>query len=124
MGPVVSRRIRPRREDVSGFGRMIEETCMRIDQLDELNETELRARYARRNKIRYVDELLNEFEMLNLADETEISLELKVRSANFLAAEHHCVMNRPLHEVDISDWMEALYDIQDTLMIPFDDDID
>jgi hypothetical protein len=27
-------------------------------------------------------------------------------------------------EVTITDWMEALYDLQDTLMIPFEDDFD
>ncbi len=103
---------------------MIEETCLKIGELEELHETEREARYARRNKIRYIDELLNEFEMLNLAEEMEIPLDLKARVANFLAAEHHSLMESMVDEIGIPDWMEALYDVQDTLMLPFEDDLD
>ncbi len=103
---------------------MIEETCVVIGELEELYEAERVARYARRNKIRYIDELLNEFEMLNLAEEGEIPLDLQARVVSFLAAENHTAVDRGIDDVAIADWMEALYDIQDTLMIPFEDDID
>lgn len=103
---------------------MIEETVLVIDQLEEREAIEREARYARRNKIRYVDEMLNELEILNLADELEIPLELIAQVSTFLGAERHIVCERGLDEVTISDWMEALYDIQDTLMIPFEDDLD
>src|SRR5438445_308761 len=101
---------------------MIEETCLVIGELEERNATELKVRYARRNKIRHIDELLNEFEMLNLADEPEIPLELRGQVVDFLDQEKHSIVNGSLELVGISDFMEALYDIQDTLMLPFEDD--
>lgn len=103
---------------------MIEETCLEIGELEERWETERQARYARRNRIRDIDELLNQLEMLNLADEEEIPLELLEQVAGVVAAESHHLSERPVAEIRILDWMEALYDIQDTLMIPFDDDLD
>ena len=103
---------------------MIEETILVIDELAERETLEREARYARRNKIRYIDELLNDMESLNLADEVEIPLELLARTTGLLSAERHSICARPMEEITIADWMEALYDIQDTLMIPFDDDID
>ena len=103
---------------------MIEETCRVIDELEQHYEAERVARYARRNRIRYIDELLDEFEMLNLAEESVIPLDLKARAATFLAAERHALIERPVDEIEIVDWMEALYDVQDTLMLPFEDDMD
>ena len=103
---------------------MIEETITHIGELEERWVAEREVRYARRNKIRYVDELLNELEMLNLAEEEEIPLELLGQTASFVRSEGHPLASRPLADVPIIDWMEALYDVQDTLMIPFDDDMD
>jgi hypothetical protein len=33
-------------------------------------------------------------------------------------------VKRPCDEIPIADWMEALYDLQDTLMLPSEDDLD
>lgn len=103
---------------------MIQETCTRIEQLEDFWTSEIRARHARRNKIREIDDLLNQFEMLNLADERAIPAELRFRVAAFIRAEEHPLSQRIPATVSIQDWMEALYDVQDGLMIRFPDDID
>ena len=103
---------------------MIEETCLEISQLYERWQAEKEQRYARRNKIRYVDQMLNEFELLNLAEEPLIPIELMGRVKRFVAEEEHPVSRRAIQEVPIADWMEALYDIQDGLMLTVEDDID
>jgi hypothetical protein len=109
----------------SGGEGMIEETIGVIDQLEASNAAEYQRRYARRNKIRYVDDLLNDLEMLNLADESEIPGELHVRVQRFVLEERHpIVQQRPVTEIGISDWMEVLYDVQDALMLPIDDEVD
>jgi hypothetical protein len=103
---------------------MIQETCTRIEELEDYWTSEIRARHARRNKIRAIDDMLNQFEMLNLADEQVIPLELRQRVEAFVRAEEHPLGQRSAMSVSIPDWMEALYDVQDGLMIRFPDDID
>ena len=103
---------------------MIQETCTRIEELEDYWTSEIRARHARRNKIHAIDEMLNQFEMLNLADEQVIPTELRERVAAFVRVEDHPLGRRNPATVDIPDWMEALYDVQDGLMIRFPDDID
>ena len=97
---------------------------MQIVEIEQQLQAEQIARTARRRKIHSIDELLNEFEMLNLADEYEIPGELRTRVKSFVADESHPVALRPTEELSITDWMEALYDVQDTLMVPFEDDFD
>ena len=103
---------------------MIQETCLRITELQERAEADRQARYARRNKIRRIDELINEFEMLNLADEVEIPRDLRFRVIRFIQEEAHPLAKRPLEDVGIADWMEALYELQDALMVPVEDELD
>jgi uncharacterized secreted protein with C-terminal beta-propeller domain len=103
---------------------MIQETCTRIEELEDYWSSEIRARHARRNKIRDIDDMLNQFEMLNLADEQVIPTDLRLRVAAFIGAEGHPLSERHAESVAIPDWMEALYDVQDGLMIRFPDDID
>lgn len=103
---------------------MIQETCTRIEELEGYWSSQIRARHARRNKIRDIDEMLNQLEMLNLADERTIPVELRRRAASLVRAERHPLSERDPLEVSIPDWMEALYDVQDGLMIRFPDDPD
>lgn len=103
---------------------VIESTCQRIDQLEEQHDAERRQRYARRNRIRFIDDLLNEFELLNLAEEHDIPVDLTGRAHRVVVEEMHPISSRSPVELRIADWMEALYDVQDTLMLPVDDDID
>ena len=107
-----------------GASEMIQETCSRIEELEDYWTSEIRARHARRNKIREIDDLLNQFEMLNLADEQSIPVELRLRVSAFVRAEEHDLATRRVDEVAIQEWMEALYDIQDGLMVRFPDDVE
>ena len=103
---------------------MIEETCLQIDELATKHELEREQRYARRNKIHFIDELLNEFELLNLAEEPVIPVDLRAKVRRLVSDERHPVATRPVSEVRIVDWMDALYDVQDTLMLSIEDDLD
>lgn len=103
---------------------MIQETCRQIGELEVRWMTEREERYARRDKIRYIDELINQFELLNLAEEPVVPPDLTRRVAVLARAEAHPISQRPIAEVTILDWMDALYDVQDTLMIPVEDDIE
>jgi hypothetical protein len=102
---------------------MIQETCVEIGEL-EARWTSLReARNARRQKIRYIDELIDAFEKLNLADEVEVPYEL-VGRAVALVSEDRLVAGRVPDELMISEWMDALYEVQDSLMFTAEDDSD
>ncbi len=102
---------------------MIQETCVEIDEL-EARWTSLReARNARRQKIRYIDELIDAFEKLNLADEVEVPYEL-VGRAVALVSEDRLIAGRVPDELQISEWMDALYEVQDSLMFTAEDDSD
>jgi hypothetical protein len=102
---------------------MIQETCVEIDEL-EARWTSLReARNARRQKIRYIDELIDAFEKLNLADEVEVPYEL-VGRAVALVSDDRLVAGRVPDELMISEWMDALYEVQDSLMFAAEDDSD
>ena len=103
---------------------MIQETCTRIDQLEVLWSAEIRSRYARRNSMKEIDDLLDQFEMLNLADEVEIPAELRERVALLVSAEGHPLAGSRAEAIAIPEWMEALYDLQDRLMIRYEDDVD
>ena len=102
----------------------IEETCVAISHLEHRWEVEKTQRYARRNKIRYIDRLLNELEQLNIADEAEIPTELRTLCREFVDGEGHALARRSVAEVAIAEWMDALYDIQDSLMFAMEDEED
>jgi hypothetical protein len=102
---------------------MIQETCVEIGEL-EARWTSLReARNARRQKIRYIDELIDAFEKLNLADEVEVPFELVGRAVALVPSD---VLDpgRAPGELMISEWMDALYEVQDSLMFTAEDDSD
>ena len=103
---------------------MIRETCLEIDTLAEGHERARQARYARRNRIHLIDELLNEFELLNLAEEPVIPNDLQSKVRRVIVEERHPVCHRPITEMRILDWMDALYDVQDTLMLNDGDEIE
>jgi hypothetical protein len=95
---------------------MIQETCTEIGALERHWVAEKRARTARRDRIHAIDQLIEEFEKLNLADEAEIPVELSGRAHRLVLAERHPIARRTPNEVDVAEWMDALYDVQDTLM--------
>lgn len=97
---------------------LIYETCLTISELQERAVAERDARASRRNKIRALDRLIDEFELLNLAEEVEVPGDLRHKAAAVIGRAAHPLAQRPPHEVPIADWMEALYELQDTLMLP------
>jgi hypothetical protein len=103
---------------------VIRETCIEISDLKQRAHAQYRTRYARRNMIRLIDQLINEFEMLNLAEEVAVPGHLRHRAVRVIADTAHPLAQRTPEEIPIADWMEALYDLQDTLMLPGEDDID
>jgi hypothetical protein len=99
---------------------MIEETSVQISALRERWHVEREKRYARRNRIRYIDRLLDELEMLNIAEETQMPTELAVRVQRLAAEMEHSLGNRAPEDLTIAESMDALYDLQDGLMLTLD----
>ncbi len=99
---------------------MIQETSVEISALRERWHLEREQRYARRNRIRYIDRLLNELEMLNIAEETQMSSELAVRVHGLAVEMEHPLGNRLSEDLAIAESMEALYELQDRLMLTLD----
>ncbi len=99
---------------------MIQETSVEISALRERWHIEREHRYARRNRIRYIDRLLNELEMLNIAEETQMPAELGLRVQREAAEMGHALGNRAPEDLTIAESMEALYELQDRLMLTLD----
>ena len=90
----------------------------------EARWTSLReARNARRQKIRYIDELIDQFEKLNLADEVEVPVRAG-RASGGAGEQRHPPGGPSPQELMISEWMDALYEVQDSLMFTSEDDSD
>lgn len=94
---------------------MIQETSAEIGELEQRWVRLRRARDARRQRLHSIDELINEFEKLNLADEREVPTELRGRVLAVIGAERHPLSHRET-SAPIAEWMDALYDVQDSLM--------
>ncbi len=92
---------------------MIEEACVAIDDLSERERKSRELKYARRNKMRYIDRLLNELEMLNLAEQVKMPSGLSVAVDKLLAESEVEAEVRPETVVTA---MDLLYEIQDSLM--------
>ncbi len=101
---------------------MIRETSVEISDLYKRWQTELESRYARRNKVRYIDHLLNELELLNLADARAMPVDLRQEVKEFLDGFKHGPGGKTAKDLTIQETMEALYDIQDTLLLGGEDD--
>jgi len=103
---------------------MIEETCVEIGELEERWLAEKHQRHARRRRIQQIDALINEFEQLNLADEVEVPRELRGRVVQMIGANVQQLTRRESAEISVSDWMDVLYEVQDGLMVPSEDEAD
>src|SRR6202171_3289514 len=62
-----------------GSGRMIEQTSVQITAQRERWQAGREFRYARRTRTRHIDRLLDELEMLNIAEETQLPADLAFR---------------------------------------------
>ena|SRR5579884_657521 len=101
---------------------MIQETSVEISALERHWIAEKRARAARRDRIHAIDDLIEELEKLNLADEAEVPVELRGRAYRVVLEERHPLAQRQSDEIAIAEWMDALYDVQDTLMFASEED--
>jgi hypothetical protein len=101
---------------------MIRETSVEITELYQRWQVELESRYARRNKVRYIDHLLNELELLNLAEAPAMPSDLRREVKRFLDSVEHSLCAKPEKDLTIQESMEALYDIQDTLLLGGEED--
>ncbi|HYM49033.1 MAG TPA: hypothetical protein VET65_00530 [Candidatus Limnocylindrales bacterium] len=101
----------------SATGKMIEQTSVQISALRERWHLEREQRYARRNRIRQIDRLLDELEMLNIAEETQMTPELALRVHELAVEMDHPLRIRAPEDLGIAESMDALYDIQDGLML-------
>src|ERR671936_1551594 len=98
-------------------GRMIEQTSVQISALRERWHAKREMRYPVRNRIRHMDKMLDELEMLNIAEETQLPPDLAVRVQRLAAEMDHPLGNRGPEDLAIAESMDALYDLQDGLML-------
>ena len=92
---------------------MIREASTAIEVLGERDKRQREWKYARRNKMRYIDQLLNELEMLNLADERRMPRVLNTAVVELIDDSELEVPQRP---GSVLEAMDLLYEIQDSLM--------
>jgi hypothetical protein len=100
-----------------GLRGMIEEACVAIEAVSERDRRVREAKYARRNKMRYIDRLLNELEMLNLADQREVPTQLAVALDALVQDIDVVAKNEEVERPGtVGAAMDVLYEIQDSLM--------
>ena len=95
---------------------MIQEACAMIERVEARERRSREAKYGRRNKIRYIDRLLNELEMLNLADETRVPERLAMELGRLLAESEVVQVPEQPRLDTVNDAMDVLYELQDSLM--------
>lgn len=100
---------------------MIDRTILLIDRLSEYHEREHVRRYARRNRLRRLDGLLEQFEELNLRDVEEAPRSLAHRVYGLAYEDYHPLLCQPLGAISIAQWMETLFDLQDPLLFYSED---
>src|SRR3989442_12944074 len=103
-----------------GSGRMIEQTSVKISAQRERWQAERELRYARRNRIRHIDRLLDELEMLNIAEETQLPTDLAFRVQRLAAEIDHPLGSRALEDSSIGESMDGQDDRQDGLLLKRD----
>ena len=87
-----------------------------IERVEARERRSREAKYGRRNKIRYIDRLLNELEMLNLAEVTQVPERLAMELGRLLSeSEVVQVASQPRYE-SVNEAMDVLYELQDSLM--------
>src|ERR1700682_868317 len=95
---------------------MLEDACVEIDVLTEKDRQERRKKPPRRNRMRYIDQLLNELEMLNLVDQARMPDRLSVAVDELIEETRAAEIRGARSVVTVPDAMDVLYDIQDSLM--------
>ena len=92
---------------------MLSEACVAIDQVADRERRAQELKYARRNKMRYIDQLLNELELLNLAEARELPTTIGTAVDRLLSESE---VETDLRPDSVANAMDLLYEIQDSLM--------
>jgi hypothetical protein len=95
---------------------MIEEACAMIERVEERERRSREVKYGRRNRIRYIDRLLNELEMLNLAEESRVPERLAVELDRVVSETQVVEPAQQPRPESVNEAMDVLYEIQDSLM--------
>jgi len=103
---------------------MIRETSLEIDATLRQSVVQSELRQARRNRVRYIDCLLNQLEQLNLEDAPGLPPDLRDELAQFFSDNGHVLGRAARGSLTINECMDALYDVQDMLMTGGDDEDD
>ena len=91
---------------------MIEQANTAIETSVERDRRDMRLKYARRRRMRRIDQLLNELELLNLADAQTLPRPLSLAVDEVIAESEEPERNAG----SIMEAMDVLYDIQESIM--------
>jgi hypothetical protein len=98
---------------------LFDQTSLTVGDLRTQDHNARRMRYARRHRIRLIDQVINEFELLNLAGVSVVPGELTRRATGFISGDAAGARVMPDDRaVPIADWVAALFEVQDALMLP------
>jgi hypothetical protein len=100
---------------------MIREASVAIEDVEQRDRRAREIKYGRRNKIRYIDRLLNELEMLNLAEKTSVPERLAIELDRLMAESAVIQLVRQPRPDSVTAAMDVLYEIQDSLMVNGED---
>jgi hypothetical protein len=95
---------------------MIKQASRAIEHMTAKERRIQRAKYARRNKMHRIDKLLNELEMLNLADQRQMPPVLSVAINRIIEESPEVTVLAQAKPASVMEAMDALYEIQDSLM--------
>ena len=95
---------------------MIKQASRAIEHMTARERRIQRAKYARRNKMHLIDKLLNELEMLNLADQRQMPPVLSVAINKVIEESPEVTVLAQAKPASVMEAMDALYEIQDSLM--------
>ncbi len=92
---------------------MISDASRAIEEVSERDRRQRELKYARRHKMRYIDQLLNELEILNLAEQRTMPGRLSTAVVEVIDDSELEIPTKP---DSVLEAMDLLYEIQDSLM--------
>lgn len=94
---------------------MLEEACAAVEVAVEQERRLAETKYWRRNTMRYIDQLLNELELLNLENRIQVPQPIAA-AVGRLIEECQLAMLAKQPRATIIETMDVLFEIQDSLM--------
>ena len=94
---------------------MIQDANSAIENVRERDRRISESKYWRRNTMRYIDQLLNELEMLNLADRVDVPRPI-ASAVSRLIDECEVIALAEQPRTTVTETMDVLFEIQDSLM--------